>query len=437
MNARAAAVLTLNRFGKGSNYKLEIEKFARQYSVPDKDLSLFYSIVKGVIQNLCYIDFIISLTYKKNIKKLERIVLNLLRVGVYQKMILGVPPHAAVYETVNTAKEICNTEISKLVNGVLRNLPNESIIEKKLREFNEIKALSIKYSHPEWLVKKWVGQFGYNETVELLKFNSIIYSPFFRHNPMKIKWEDLVFEIKKMGISIRDTEYNGFHFFRSNEPSALLRSRLFQKRCFSVQDLSQALSVFLLQPDDNDIILDCCAGPGGKTTLIGQITKRAKLISCDISARKIYLLKKEVDLIGIKNVKLLKLDASKDDYPEFNKVIIDAPCTATGTIAKNVDVKFNRKPEDIDKLRMLQMDILKNISRQMKRGNILVYSTCSFEREENWDVIDKFLSTNVDFRVEHAWKFIDKKYCDDRGAVFVLPYKHKMTGSFAVRLFKY
>jgi len=435
---RTAAVLILNRLNNNlQNCDREIDRIARQENFSHSDRQLLHNIIKGVIQNLSYIDFLISLTYKKNIKKLERAVLNLMRVGIYQAMLLKIPSYAAVFETVEAAKEICNLEVAKLINAVLRNLPDRTQIERELSRLPEIKRLSVEYSHPEWLTTKWIQQFGKEEAIELLRFNNSVYHPTFRHNPAVISWEKLKEMLLEQDLNIKETHLNGFHFFHTDNPARLLKSNIFKNRFCSVQDLSQALPVFLLNPAENETVLDCCAGPGGKTTLIAQLVRNIKVYANDISLRRLTLLKNELKLLKLKNVELLKLDAAKSRFPRIDKVLIDAPCTATGTIVKNVDIRWNRTPVDLKNLPELQISILENMAQHLKNSGIIVYCTCSLEHEENWAVVDRFLQKHKELKVEPAWNLIDKKYCDERGAIFIIPHRHKMTGSFAVRLIKY
>lgn len=438
MNLRTAAVLALNRVSNNlQNYDREIDRIARKENLSHSDRQLLHNIVKGVIQNLSYIDFLISLTYKKNMRKLEKTVLNLMRVGVYQTVLLRMPPHAAIFETVESAKEICNLEVAKLINAVLRNLPDRMRVERELSRFPEIKRLSIEYSHPEWLVKKWIQQFGKEKTVELLRFNNSVYHPAFRHNPAVIPWGKLKGMLLEQGLTVKETCINGFHFFHTDNPARLLKSDIFKNRFCSVQDLSQALPVFLLNPTEGEIVLDCCACPGGKTTLIAQMAGDIRVYANDISLRRLNFLKNELKLLNLKNVELLRLNAAKSHFPEADKILIDTPCTATGTIVKNVDIRWNRTPSDFKRLPELQISILENMAQYINNGGAIVYSTCSIEHEENWAIVDRFLQKHGEFEVEPAWHFVDKDYCDDRGAISIIPHKHKMTGSFAVRLIKY
>jgi 16S rRNA (cytosine967-C5)-methyltransferase len=437
MKPRASAVYILNSLNNFRNYEQKIDEVAKRFGYSQQDVNFIYNLVKGVIQYHKLLDYVLQFALNRPINKLEKTALNLLRIGAFQSIELNTPSHAFVYETCEAAKDLKRPDLVSLLNAVLRHLPEEETWQDSLKNLNETEALSIKYSHPEWLLKRWIGEFGIENTKKLLMFNNDYQSRqvVVRHNPLKCDWEALRNQLKADGYNIEVVSDFPIHFFTIDKFGELLRSKYFQKGLFSVQDFSQSLPVTLLAPKQTENILDVCAAPGGKSTYIAQlVSNNAHIVSSDISDTKISMLKDEIIRLGINCIKLKVADATKDSFPFSDKILIDAPCSGTGVISKRADMRWNRKPEDINNLVELQLKILTNMARFLRKNGAIVYSTCSLEFEENWGVIEKFLKNCPNFQIDPAYKFVDGNYCDNQGAIRILPFKHNFTGSFAVRL---
>lgn len=437
MRTRASAIYILNSLDNFRNYEQKIDEAAKQFGYSQQDVNFIYNLVKGVIQYHKLLDYILQFALDKPISKLEKTALNLLRIGAFQSIGLKTPSHAFVYETCEAAKDLGRSDLVPLLNAVLRHLPEEKIWQNSLKTLNETEALSIKYSHPEWLVEKWISEFGIENTKKLLMFNNNYQSRQIgiRHNPLKIGWWELRNQLNRDGYNIEVISESPIHFFTVENFGRLLKSKYFQKGFLSVQDFSQSLPVTLLAPKQTENILDVCAAPGGKSTYIAQIvSNNAHITSSDISDTKISMLKEEIVRLGINCIKLKVADATKDSFPLSDKILVDAPCSGTGVISKRADMRWNRKSEDINNLVDLQLKIITNVAKFLRKNGAIVYSTCSLEFEENWGVVKKFLKNYPNFQIDPAYKFVDEAYCDNQGAVKILPFKHNFTGSFAVRL---
>ncbi len=436
MKTRAAAAKILTSIHKNYfNYEKEVRAFLDNSGFSQRDENLIYNFVNGVIQYKKYLDFVIKISCKRNIKKLDVPVLNLLRVGVYQAKILKTPDHAFIYETVEAVKELNLLKAVPFVNGVLRNLPDSKAMEDRLNRFEPHLNIATRYSHPEWLVKRWVENFGFDDTKKILDFNNSYQDIFFRYNPVKISWEKLLEQITILGENPKITKIDKNILFSVGSPGKLLKSDLFQQGYFSVQDLSQVLAVILLSPQKDEKIIDLCAAPGGKTTLIAQITGQSgNLIANDISEEKIKLIQYEFSRLGIDDVNYSTLDASVDKLPDSDKILVDVPCSGTGVFTKRADMRWNRSADDLIDLCKLQYKILENVAKYVKKGGVIVYSTCSIEPEENHKRIIRFLKKHKDFYIQNARDFVDSQYCNNEGFVQIFPQKHNITGSFAARL---
>jgi 16S rRNA (cytosine967-C5)-methyltransferase len=438
VKARSAAITILNRLNNNFfGYEETTEKFLAKNKFSNEDKNFINALVKGVIEYSKYLDFVIEKSYRGNFRNLEKSALNILRLGAFQAKILKTPPHAFVNETVNITKELKMKRLTGLVNGVLRHLQDDTYLDKQLARLPKIKQLAIKYSFPEWVVHKWVKDFGEEETIKLLAYNNQPPVIYFRLNNLRTNKEIFFKLLDNQQIKYNIEIENPAVFFTVSAPGKLINSDLFKRGFCSVQDLSQSFAVNLLQPQGNEEILDLCAAPGGKSTYIAQLTKNtAQLISYDISFKKLKLLQKEIHRLGITCISTVEANSTVVELPQADKILVDAPCTATGILNRKADLRWSRQPKDYIKTNTLQKNMLKNAARALKNGGTLVYSTCSIEKEENVQIINDFLANNPEFTLEPAQNFMDNDFCDDHGFVTILPHKHHMSGAFAARLKK-
>lgn len=438
MNIRTLAVRILNVLPSGGqNYESAIEQNIKSLNLSNSDREMVYLLVKGVIQHQRLLDYIIDLARNKRNKRLENVVSNLLRLGVLQRVILQLPRHAAVNETVNAAHDLGRHDLAGIVNAILRHLPDNETWQEALKTLEPAAALSIEYSHPEWLVKKWIADFGLENTTALLRFDNDYQPIFFRHNPLRIAWPELVKMLAAEELQVLAYENAPILYFTVDRPGDLLKSAIFQNGYCSVQDYSQSLAVRLLDPQAGENILDACAAPGGKTTQIAQLTKnQVSIIANDRAPHKVALIKESACRLGIDSLYYSMTDAGGSEFPIVDKVLVDAPCSGTGIISRRADLRWNRQIEDLEQMQKIQERILNNVAGSLRDKGVLVYSTCSLEKEENWVTVNQFIQRHPEFQVESAVQFVDPRFCDEFGAVRILPFKHNLTGSFAVRLVK-
>lgn len=436
MNTRAAAARILSSYNlQCFNYDRKISDTAAQLKLSQKDQDFLYILVKGVILYRAYLDYVIQMILHAPIDKLESVVLNLLRVGVFQYLILETPRYAVTNETVKAAKSLKKFSAVGLINATLRHLPTKEIIDKQLDQLADNEALAVRESHPSWLIDRWIKQYGLKNTKLIASFNNIYQTIYFRHNPVKTDWDSLKSKIVEMGLKIEIEVVEPIVFFSVNKPGLLLKNKLFEEGFFSVQDISQSLAVRLLNSHNEEIIIDACAAPGGKTGFIAQMTGPTKgIYAYDISPEKIKMLKNETFRLGLDFVNYEVADAGTDTFPKADKILLDVPCSGTGVLARRADLRWNRKEKDIDKLVKKQRQILDNMAQYLNPGGVIVYSTCSIEPEENEGNIDWFLKKHSSFEIDAANRFVENKWCDESGAVRILPHIHQKTGSFAVRL---
>lgn len=439
MKARTAAVSILNQLDKHFyGYEEVTESIFKKYKFTPEDRNFINILVKSTIERSKYLDFVIAATYRGNFHKLEKSALNILRIGILQAKILNTPAHAYVNETVNVAKELKSFRLTGLINGVLRHIADDKKIDQLLSQYSSVKKLAILYSFPDWMVRKWIKDFGEENALKLMKFyNDSSPETYFRLNPLKTSTDTFFTILKSKNFNYKIIQEKPGLFFTVDHPGKLLNSDIFHKGLCSVQDLSQAFAAELLAPGEKDLILDLCAAPGGKSTYLAQLVNNRGMIKAfDISHTKLSLLRQEMVRQDISCIETLEANSAEYEFPPADKILLDAPCTGTGIIGRKADLRWSRDADDFHQTNKLQKATLGNAAKALKPGGTLVYSTCSIEIEENEKIIDDFLTNNPEFTLESAKGTIDEKYCDEKGFVNIIPFKHNISGSFAARLKK-
>ncbi len=397
----------------------------------DQEIKFIHKIVYGVIRNKSKLDYYIKQCYDGNFKKLLIKHRMILRIGLFQLIYMdSIPDYAAVNTTVDLCKKIDKSR-SQLINAVMRALSDYS-------QINDDASLDIdvKYSHPKWLVDKWLNQWDEDQVKDLLNWNNTEPRIWFRINSKDNLVGDIYRILDKNSINFKKNEILDEYFCVSNVQE-MLNSKIMKQGMISVQNPANGLVVKLLDPQENETIVDGCCAPGGKSTYINELTKgNIKIHAYDNSSRRLELMSKALKKNKTTSIKYHKKDLISEAIDNYDKGIIDVPCTGTGVISKRVDVKWRRKITDLDEMNDIQNKILENVSKYLNKNGVLVYSTCSIEEEENWLIIDKFLNSNHNFELDRADKFIPSKFVDKNGCLSIFPPNHKLDGVFAARLIK-
>lgn len=377
MEANAYSNITLDHALSGSGLEAQDKKFAS---------SLFY----GVIERKITLDYMIGIYSAKPLEKISREILQALRIGMYQlKYMTSVPESAAVNESVALTKQIRMVSASGFVNAILRNFIRNGKDFTPPADFH--KALSVEYSCPEWLVEKWIAEYG-EENIHPLLENTVSRPPvYIRTNPLKISDEKLIDELNKEKITARPTRLE--HCLVVENFGRIEDSDAFQRGLFHVQDFSSQLCCKALSPKEGEVLLDVCAAPGGKTyTLAQYMNDCGTALAFDLHEKRVSMIENGAQRLSLYSIKAACGDAKKfnPDLPAADKILCDVPCAGLGVIAKKPEIKY-KNPAELKGLPNIQYDILENAAKYLKVGGELVYSTCSLSREENEEVIDKFL----------------------------------------------
>lgn len=436
---RGTAVKILNRVERTDSYfdKL-LDAELKSKEISDLDKGLLAEIVHGIMRWQGRLDWILNGFTHGNFVKSEVNVKNALRVGLYQILFLShVPQYAAVNEAVEFIKRIRGDKFANLVNAVLRNIIRSiDNIHYPKKDDDPLLYLSVYYSHPLWMVKRWAERFDREDLERLLIANNEIPSLTLRINKLKIMPAEFLTLLDKQSIPYSGSAFIDY-FLKVKSLTAIAQLNIFQSGLFSIQDESAALPVMLLAPSSGDRIIDMCAAPGGKTTYIAELMQNSgSILAVDKYESKLNLIRFSCERLGITNVELVCLDAAELQTELADKILVDAPCTGLGALRKKPDIKWKREPEDIHRLAKTQIRMLENAARLLKPGGVIVYSTCTTEPEENIHVVRAFLATHPDYRIDDAAGFVNKAVVSQEGCIETFPHRHHIDGSFAARLVK-
>lgn len=366
------------------------------------DRGLCQELVYGVVRWQATLDWLIG---RKTANRVQKPALqDLLRIGLYQIFWLSrVPDHAAVHVTVELAKRRGFGPQAGFVNALLRGYLRESQQTRDL--LLELKSTrpALGFSHPEWLVQLWTQRWGEGETRQLLEWNNTPPRTFARLNGLKAEPGKLLEQWRNEGVEydfVRREwlEENLMFELKSHPPLETLPS--FQQGLFYIQDPSTLLAVRELDPRSGETILDLCAAPGGKLTYIAQkMNNEGRLVGCDLNPQRFKLIEQNCTRLGVTCVQTA-LASALSRNEEFDRVLVDAPCSNTGVMRRRVDLRWRIRPEEIQRLCTSQLELLALASAAVKTNGVLVYSTCSLEPEENERVVEVFLKQHTKFTAD-------------------------------------
>lgn len=365
-------------------------------SPPDRALA--QELACGVVRWQAPLDWLIA--QKAGDRRQLPVVQVLLRLGLYQLFWLDrIPDHAAVGETVELAPE----PQAGFVNAILRGFAREREVTRLLLERLKRDEPALGWSHPDWLVQRWVARWGKPKTVRLMEWNNQPARVFARVNTLIAEPDKLIAQWRR-----EDVEYdfgrwdwipeNLVFELRSHPPLARLES--FRRGWFYVQDPSTCLAPRLLAPQPGDRLLDLCAAPGGKTTFLAQMLENdARLVAVEPAPARRARLAENCERLNADCAVVESLEAAP--LREFDRVLVDAPCSNSGVIRRRLDLRWRLRLEEVLRLRQVQLGLLAQAAPLLRPGGTLAYSTCSLEPEENRGVVDEFLAANPDFSLSH------------------------------------
>ena len=434
---RGLAIKILNRIDRTDAYlerMLDNEMKSMEMSGPDK--ALLYEIVHGVVRWQGRLDWILNGFYKGTFSKAIPNLKNALRVALYQILFLDrVPDYAAVNEVVEFVKKLQGQKPADLVNAVLRNIiRSKNAIRYPDPGEDLVGYLAAYYSHPSWMVKRYIARFGREDTEKLLAANNEKPYLTLRINALKTKPDEFKALLESVGLKYRQGAYLP-EFFKLMNLTNITAWDYYTKGYFNIQDESAGLACRLLDVQEGQRVLDMCAAPGGKTAYIAALMhSRGEVVAIDRFESRLKLLQKNMTRLSVDCVRIVEADALEYKSLPFDRVLVDAPCSGSGTLSKKPDIKWKKDLFDIRDLNILQSKLLAKAASLVKVGGVIVYSTCSIEPEENFEIVKKFLNENPNFKFETAKDKFPEDIIDEHGCIQTLPHIHKTDGAFAARL---
>jgi 16S rRNA (cytosine967-C5)-methyltransferase len=396
-------------------------------------------LLAGVTRQRRWLDFVLAEAYNDDYDSMESRLREILRLGLYEMLFQSTPTRAVVHQYVELAKQTLRPGAGNLVNAILRTIDRDREHIPNPDTGDEAEDLAIRYSHPTWMVRRWVDRYGIDEALDLLEWNNRRPMYSVRVNPLRTTRDDVEVWLDEEGVVFTDSPYIE-DYLRLKRLQPLVQEGLLDDGHVSVQDESAGLIVQLLDPQPGDTIVDGCAAPGGKTMAIAaRLQGEGTIHAVDVKEERTGLVEESAEAQGATDVITtetaeLQEVAVRDDAPQADRVLLDVPCSGLGVLAKRADLRWQRSPEDLDELMALQDDLLDAAAKMVTPGGVLVYSTCTIEPEENEARVEAFLDRHPDFSVESAADFVPEDVVSENGYLTTLPHRNRTDGAFAARL---
>jgi 16S rRNA (cytosine967-C5)-methyltransferase len=388
-------------------------------------------LVYGMLRRRARLDAFLDARVRGGVVRLDADLLDLLRLGAAQLLFMeSVPAYAAIAQTVELAKRRHGIGASKLVNAVLRRLDRERESLDLPRVADPIEALALEGSHPRWLVARWVARFGVAETERLLEANNRE-APLIAR-PYHAVREQLEAMLEAAGVRVDDAPLARDSIVLSSPVSSLTELGPFRQGLFHLQDPASTLVTQYASVPTGARVADLCAAPGGKSVELSRTA--SAVFSSDLSLGRLQRVLDNAKRLEIPTLHAYVADARLPAVRPVDAVLVDAPCTGTGTFRRHPDARWRLKVSDLAVMSALQRSILRNAAEVVKPGGLLIYSTCSLEPEENDEQIERFLAEHPTWRLDPPPEGAVPSATLDNGFLRVLPQRHGTDGAFAARL---
>ena len=439
---RRLSVRILGRVFRTDSYAdILLDSALRKNVMGPEDRALATELVYGTLRWHGLLDWILGRTFRGDWREVPDTVRLTGEIALYQILFLDrVPAYAAVDEAVRLAGEVQAGKWKATVNAVLRTLIREPERTRVPDDAgNPIEKASIRWSHPAWLVERWVQAFGMERTESICRAYNERPGLSLRINRLRSDAAALGRELERLGVSAEPSPFLD-EFVLIRKAGDLSGLDGFRRGHFTVQDVSAGLVAHLTDPRPGETILDVAAAPGGKTTHIAELSGNGAAITArDVHPKRLRLVAENAARLGLHSIQTEAGDGMnppRTPHSDFDKVLVDAPCSGMGTLRRRPELKWRRKPGDIPALASMQAGLLAAAADSVKPGGILVYSTCTVLEEENRGIIEAFLASHREFALENAGRFVHPDCVTPAGAIETWPDIHGMDGSFAVRMRK-
>ena len=431
LTARFAAVQVLTIFDKENFLDTVV---LDELEGRDRNQALEY--VQGILRRRSYLDFLIGEFSSVPVDELESMFKNIIRLGMYDLLFMdGTPDHAAINEPVEIAKTKISSRSGDMANAILRRVQREMAQLPKPAMKDRVKLIATTFSHPEWLVDRYVKSFGEREAFQLMQANNKRPDYYLRVNELRTKPENFKLRLEKSGVEFEESEWLP-GYFKVHSVVEARNKGWFDKGLCQVQDIAAGFAPTILDPQPGELVYDLCAAPGTKTIVLsGMMNNEGTILAVDISSNRITKIAENCEKFGADNVKIQRADIIEERFKLADAVLLDAPCTGTGVLSKRADLRWKRTPEELDDIIKKQAELLDAAANMVSKGGRLVYSTCSIEPEENMEQIKNFLKEYDNFELQPLDDYLPEEVLSEDGLSYqTYPHKHHCDGHFGVLL---
>ena len=426
MNVKQVAINLISQVDKGAYSNIALNETFKTLDINSKEKAFITEIFYGVIRNKKFLDYIIE----KNTKEIKKEwIRNLLRISIYQITFMDSDNKGVVWEGTELAKKKYGVAISKFINGTLRNYLRNK--DTELKRLGDEKNYELLYSIPKWFCDILEKQYGNDNLKQVI--TSLKKIPYLSVRVNKLKYSEEEFEefLKEKDIQIIKKVDTVYYI----NLGLIINSEEFKTGKIIAQDASSYLAAKNLEVIPNELVLDICAAPGGKTAVLAEnMENKGEIIAIDIHQHKIKLIDTNMKKLGIDIVKATVMDARNVNKQgrKFDKILVDVPCSGYGVIRKKPEILYSKNRENIEELAKLQLEILNSAADILKDGGELIYSTCTITDEENTNNIEKFLKEREEFKVEKL--YIPENVLGDYDSLggFCINYKEKIMDNFYI-----
>ncbi len=448
LRAREAALAVLYEVEhKGAYANLALDRALSRYGDDGTKNSLVTELVNGTIRMRKHLDWVLNLFLSKKLEAQNPWLLEILRMSVYQLLFMdNIPDYAIVDEACDLTRCKTGGRLSAVVNAVLRNIVrNRANIEYPDPVQEPVKYLSVYYSHPEWMVTRWVQRYGWEKTAGLLEYNNRRPEVVLRTNVLKVTREELIRRLEEEGVRCAASPLTPWAVRVQDTGKPLRKLGGYSEGWFYIQEESSMLVSAACSPRPGQTVYDLAAGVGGKTSHLAELMgNRGVIRAAELFPHKVKLLQENMERLGIDVVETWVgdgLGSLPEKWGEGDVVVVDAPCSGLGVLRRRADLRWRRQEGDIDHLSQMQRQFLKRGSQLVRTGGILVYSTCTLEPQENEEVVYWFLKEDPRFALDsltEALSFFPFESEDtaaaSQGMLTLFPPRYDTDGMFIARL---